>query len=129
MKKFNQAKNLCKRILIKTPDYHFAHMLYELLLDMENYFHDKQISDKELLEENEMLSERIEILEDRLKNFKGIQIDLKKTLDEAVTEFERKYIIEALKMNQWNISKSAKMIGKDRTTLHAKIKKHGITST
>ena len=49
------------------------------------------------------------------------------TLREARTEFESKFILEALKRNDWNISETARQLGIERTNLHRKIKQHNIS--
>jgi transcriptional regulator of acetoin/glycerol metabolism len=41
-------------------------------------------------------------------------------------EVEKQYIIKTLRENNWNKSKSARILGIDRTTLHLKLKKYGV---
>jgi len=48
------------------------------------------------------------------------------TLKEAEEEFEKKFILAALKQHQFNITKSAKNMGLRFETLHRKIKSLGI---
>lgn len=60
---------------------------------------------------------------------KGILKELPKsplTLKEAEEEFEKRYIIKALKENKFNISKTAKKIGLRYETLHRKMKALGL---
>lgn len=49
-----------------------------------------------------------------------------KGLKEARHEFEKALILNALKENEWNISKTALALGIERTYLHRKIKSFGI---
>jgi DNA-binding NtrC family response regulator len=44
----------------------------------------------------------------------------------ALEEIEKEHIRKMLQQNQWNISKTAKILDIDRTTLHKKIQKFGI---
>jgi len=48
------------------------------------------------------------------------------SLKDAKSEFEREYIIQALKDNAWNISKTAQVLGIERSYLHRRIKSFGI---
>jgi len=50
----------------------------------------------------------------------------KTEIDEAKTEFEKDYIVNVLNETGWHISKTAKILGIDRTTLFRKMKKYGI---
>ncbi|MEC4685310.1 MAG: sigma-54 dependent transcriptional regulator [Nitrospirota bacterium] len=53
--------------------------------------------------------------------------EIKKDLREKSTEeVERVFIAEALKRNEWNISRAASDVGMQRSNFHALIKKHGI---
>ena len=49
-----------------------------------------------------------------------------KTLREARAEFEKDFILKKLEENQGNISKTAEVIGVERSHLHRKIKSYGI---
>jgi two-component system nitrogen regulation response regulator NtrX len=49
-----------------------------------------------------------------------------RSLKEAKSEFEREYIIQALKENAWNISKTAQSLGIERSYLHRRMKSFGI---
>ena len=48
------------------------------------------------------------------------------TFREAKEEFEKHFIIQKLKENEWNISKTAKAIGIERSNLHRKIRSYGL---
>jgi two-component system nitrogen regulation response regulator NtrX len=51
-----------------------------------------------------------------------------KSLKNARSEFEREYIVQALKENDWNISKTAQLLGIERSYLHRRMKSFGIES-
>jgi two-component system nitrogen regulation response regulator NtrX len=46
----------------------------------------------------------------------------------AKSEFERDFILKTLRENEWNISKTAQILGIERSYLHRKIKSYGIES-
>lgn len=48
------------------------------------------------------------------------------TLKDAKADFEREYIIQALKDHDWNITKTAQFLGIERTYLHRKMNSYGI---
>ncbi|MCA9771746.1 MAG: sigma-54-dependent Fis family transcriptional regulator, partial [Myxococcales bacterium] len=50
----------------------------------------------------------------------------KARLKEARNDFERQFILRKLDENDWNISKTAEVIGLERSNLHRKIKAYGI---
>ncbi|MBW1887962.1 MAG: sigma-54-dependent Fis family transcriptional regulator, partial [Deltaproteobacteria bacterium] len=47
-------------------------------------------------------------------------------LNNSLNEVEKTHISRILNENQWNISKSAEILGIDRSTLYSKIKRHKI---
>ena len=49
-----------------------------------------------------------------------------KSLKNAKVEFEREYIVQALKENGWNISKTSQVLGIERSYLHRRMKSFGI---
>jgi two-component system nitrogen regulation response regulator NtrX len=49
-----------------------------------------------------------------------------KNLKDARTEFEKDFIIHTLEQNEWNISRTAQVLGIERSHLHRKIKSFGI---
>lgn len=51
-----------------------------------------------------------------------------RSLKDAKTDFEKEYIIQALKENDWNISKTAQILGIERSYLHRRMKSFGISS-
>jgi len=55
-----------------------------------------------------------------------IDREIADSLREAKMEFERKFILQKLRENGWNISKTAEAIGLERSNLHRKIKSYGI---
>ncbi len=48
------------------------------------------------------------------------------TLKEARNTFERRFIIQALSKNNWNITETAEQLGIERTNLHRKMRQYGI---
>ncbi len=48
------------------------------------------------------------------------------TLKEVVEEVEKIYIEKALRLNNWNLKRTARKIGIHRNTLSMKVKKFGI---
>ena len=48
------------------------------------------------------------------------------TFREAKEEFEKHFIIQKLQENEWNVSKTAKAIGIERSNLHRKIRSYGL---
>jgi len=55
-----------------------------------------------------------------------IDVWSKESLKEARSDFERAFILRKLRENDWNISKTAEVIGLERSNLHRKIKAFGI---
>ena len=49
-----------------------------------------------------------------------------KNLRDARQEFEKEFIVKTLKEYEWNISKTAQVLGVERSHLHRKIKSYGI---
>ncbi|MEO5971067.1 MAG: sigma-54 dependent transcriptional regulator [Bdellovibrionia bacterium] len=54
------------------------------------------------------------------------QVETGKNLRVARQEFEKTFILKTLKKNEWNISKTAQVLGIERSHLHRKIKSYGI---
>ena len=50
----------------------------------------------------------------------------KKCRDEAVADIEKAFLIEALRRNDYNVSKAAAQTGMQRSNLRALLKKHGL---
>lgn len=48
------------------------------------------------------------------------------SLKDAKSEFEREFILRKLRENEWNVSKTAQVLGIERSHLHRKIKAYGI---
>jgi len=48
------------------------------------------------------------------------------SLKEAKADFERNYIVQKLEENDWNISRTAKILGLERSNLHRKIRIYGL---
>lgn len=56
----------------------------------------------------------------------AVALSTGKSLKDAKTVFEREYIVQALKENGWNISKTAQVLGIERSYLHRRMKAFGI---
>ncbi|PLY06127.1 MAG: Fis family transcriptional regulator [Desulfuromonas sp.] len=61
-----------------------------------------------------------------LKETSKIVSDLPDSYREAKEVFERQFLIEKLKKNNWNVSRTAEEIGLERSNLHRKIKAYEI---
>lgn len=57
---------------------------------------------------------------------KGMDIDAMSTFREARAEFEKEYLLRKINENNGNISRTAEVIGLERSYLHRKIKSYGI---
>ncbi|CAN5951502.1 unnamed protein product [Sphagnum jensenii] len=55
-----------------------------------------------------------------------IQSTAGRSLKDAKTDFEREFIIQALRENDWNISKTSQILGIERSYLHRRMKSFGI---
>ena len=51
-----------------------------------------------------------------------------KNLRDARSDFEKDFILQTLKENDWNVSKAASVLGIERSHLHKKMKSYGIES-
>ncbi|MBS1960358.1 MAG: sigma-54-dependent Fis family transcriptional regulator [Bdellovibrionales bacterium] len=58
----------------------------------------------------------------------AVALSTGKSLKDAKTVFEREYIVQALKENDWNVSKTAQVLGIERSYLHRRMKSFGIES-
>ena len=56
----------------------------------------------------------------------AIALSTGQSLKDAKADFEREYIVQALKENDWNITKTAQILGIERSYLHRRIKSFGI---
>ena len=86
-----------------------------------------------ILSVNENNFNSTKLLQDILKQTPDISLDDQKfnqamsfPLKEAREEFEKKYLMNQLKKNHGNISKTADFIGMERSALHRKLKSLGI---
>ncbi len=48
------------------------------------------------------------------------------TLKDARNDFERRFILQGLRLNNWNITETAGQLGIERTNLHRKMRQHDI---
>jgi two-component system nitrogen regulation response regulator NtrX len=52
-----------------------------------------------------------------------------RNLRDARQEFEKEFILKTLKENDWNVSRTAQILGVERSHLHKKIKSYGIETS
>ena len=62
------------------------------------------------------------------KNNKEFLALKKKLKEQAISELEREFIIEALQRNDWNVTRAAQDVGIQRPNFQALMRKHGIRS-
>ncbi len=67
--------------------------------------------------------------ESRSETQKITPLELPDSYREAKEEFEKQFLIEKLRKNNWNVSKTAEEIGLERSNLHRKIKAYQIEAT
>ncbi|HUU41449.1 MAG TPA: sigma-54 dependent transcriptional regulator [Desulfatiglandales bacterium] len=75
------------------------------------------------------LPEHIEQNSKSIQTSEGDLLDEGLTLDEAVKDYEKRLIIEALDKSNWVKTRAAKLLNINRTTLVEKIKKQNLTET
>lgn len=56
----------------------------------------------------------------------SVTVGAGKSFKDARSDFEKEFILNTLKQNDWNISKTAAVLGLERSHLHRKIKSYGI---
>ena len=56
----------------------------------------------------------------------GAEAQTGRNLRDARHEFEKDFILRTLKENEWNVSRTAQVLGIERSHLHRKIKSYGI---
>ena len=81
-------------------------------------------------ESTENINKIIKDIMSKNENQISNQIDLEKTMSSSLKEardsFEKNYLLAQLKRNSGNISKTADLIGMERSALHRKLKSLGI---
>lgn len=65
-------------------------------------------------------------MKEQLENLINQMVDRGILYDEALTEFEKKFIRNVLERNQWNQCKAARVLGIHRNTLSRKISEYKI---
>jgi len=65
-------------------------------------------------------------VKEQLENLINQMVDRGILYDEALTEFEKKFIRNVLERNQWNQCKAARVLGIHRNTLSRKISEYKI---
>ena len=62
------------------------------------------------------------------KDVEELKVIKKKLREEAVEEVEKEFLVRVLSTNDWNVSKSAKSVGMQRTNFHRLMRKYDIKS-
>ena len=75
---------------------------------------------------NTLISEILKEGTSNINNENNFTSSMSHSLKEAREEFEKKYLFNQLKKNNGNISKTADLIGMERSALHRKLKFLGI---
>jgi two-component system nitrogen regulation response regulator NtrX len=75
---------------------------------------------------NKLLTDILKENPDSLNDLNLVNDNLSFTLKEARERFETNYLVHQLKKNKGNISKTADLIGMERSALHRKLKSLGI---
>ena len=89
---------------------------------------DPSISASELLMQfkNEVASPAMADLADPAPRDEPAAAEIVRSLRDARHEFERDFIVKVLREHEWNISRTASVLGVERSHLHRKIKSFGI---
>ena len=76
----------------------------------------------------DLLMEKINVFEDKKATLEDENTNLSMSypLKQARENFEKSYLLNQLKRNKGNISKTAEFIGMERSALHRKLKSLGI---
>lgn len=106
------------RKAISKPEYMKEEAVKDIIEDTLNEY--KQIINPERLKK--MYKHVPDITKDIIKELPKVPL----TLKEAEREFEKQFVLKALKENKFNITKTAKKIGLRFETLHRKMKVLGI---
>ncbi len=103
-----ELRNLMERIVILTPEEEDG----------------KPIMPADLL--NQLQEDQFLEIEEQITEGQDNESTASKNLREARREFEREFILRILREQNWNISKTASVLGVERSHLHRKIKLYGI---
>ena len=60
------------------------------------------------------------------KNLRELKEEKKKLRENSVSEIEKAFVMDALRENDWNISRAAQSVGMERTNFHGLMRKYGI---
>ena len=108
-----ELKNLIERIIILTQPDDFGKPIKTH--DLYSHF------------ESDLSQPQIKAFDQKLKAKQKIKNE-SKTLKDAKQMFERELILQYLRENEWNISKTAQKLQIERSYLHRKIKHYGLES-
>jgi two-component system nitrogen regulation response regulator NtrX len=104
-----ELRNLIERIVILTPDADEGKPLSAAAIL--GHLNDDSLSLR---------------FEEKNRSESEINSSAGKNLRDARTDFERDFIVKTLEQNEWNISRTAQVLGIERSHLHRKIKSFGI---
>jgi len=60
------------------------------------------------------------------RSLKELKEEKKKLRENSVSEIEKAFVMDALRENDWNISRAAQSVGMERTNFHGLMRKYGI---
>jgi len=106
-----ELKNLTERVVILTSESEALHPI--TAADLLSHLKDEALTARVVEDDDEVLGG-------------GVNDSQSKNLKDARQEFEKEFIIKTLKAHDWNISKTAQVLGVERSHLHRKIKSFGI---
>jgi two-component system nitrogen regulation response regulator NtrX len=104
-----ELKNLIERVIILTSEAESASPI--TAADLLSHLQDEALTARVVSDESDILDT------DDLQS---------KNLKDARHEFEKEFILKTLKEQDWNISRTAQILGIERSHLHRKIKSFGI---
>ena len=104
-----ELRNLIERIIILTPEGDEAKPVFAATLL--NHLNDEAMNLR---------------FEDKERPESDSSQSAGRNLRDARSEFEKEFILKTLRENDWNISRTAQILGIERSHLHRKIKSYGI---
>ncbi len=112
-----QLKNLVERVVVLTPSDTIT--AKDVIEALKLEVHGEKIShaESEKIESGSQISDDLNQLQEALEE---------NSLEKAKSLFEKIFLRKKLQENEWNISKTAKAIGVNRSHLHRLLKKHNL---
>jgi two-component system, NtrC family, nitrogen regulation response regulator NtrX len=126
-----EFKNLIERVVILTTEVEDGEPV--TVATLLGHLHDEALSARFLERTSELASPKVqEETPEASEESNGepalaaLTSNLTSNLKDARQEFEKEFILKTLKENDWNISRTAQILGVERSHLHRKIKSFGI---